>query len=171
MVSLVDLVPQPVAVEVNGKTVTVKGLAVRDIGALLVRFPALMALFSSSASFSIENLVKSDDDAAGAIIAAGCGEAGNPDAEAAAGRLPVSVQAELLEAVLKASMTKGAGPFGETMTRIMGLVFGAEPTAAAVTEGVKVRAKSSPKASNSSAAAAIRSTPSLDTRPGNSSPG
>jgi hypothetical protein len=85
----------------------------------LLRFPELRALISGR-DVGLDQLLALGGDIVGAVIAAGCGQVGDELAEAAAGRLPLDDQAELLTAVMKLTMPQGIGPFVDKLSR-MGL--------------------------------------------------
>ncbi len=60
-----------------------------------------------------------------AILAAGTGAPGDPDAEQAAGRLSIDEQADLMAAIARATLPNGVGPFVEKLTAL-GVAVGSE---------------------------------------------
>ena len=81
---------------------------------LLARFPDLRKLFAGR-DVGMEELLAIGGDLVAAIIAAGTGAPGDPAAEAAAGRLGIDEQADLLAAILRVTLPKGVGPFVEKL--------------------------------------------------------
>src|SRR6516162_11256003 len=78
MVSLIDIVPQTKTVRIAAGEIELRGLALRHIADLLVRFPELRKLFVESApAVDVDTLLVGAPDAVGAIIAHA---AGQPDA-------------------------------------------------------------------------------------------
>jgi hypothetical protein len=119
MVSLVDIVPQTRTVRVNGGSeIELRGLGVRQIASLLLRFPELRKLFASGApALDFEAVAIAAPDAIGAIIAEA---ARQPDAaDAIADAMPLDDCAECLNAVLDLTMPDGFAPFMEKLGRLL----------------------------------------------------
>jgi hypothetical protein len=70
MVSLVDIVPQTRTVPIAGGEIELRGLGLRQIAGLLVRFPELRKLFTPGGpEWDLEALLLLMPDAVGSIIA------------------------------------------------------------------------------------------------------
>lgn len=116
MAILPDLAPTE-TVMVRGKPVPVVGVPVKDIAALLIRFPEFGALFGmANKTLDTARLLGMGDAVVAAIIAAGLGRLGDQEEEAIASGLVLEEQFDLIEAVMRLTMPKGAGPF---VTRVM----------------------------------------------------
>lgn len=125
MRGLLDIAPRTVTVDVGDVKVGVCGVSVRGVAGLLARFPALQTLLSGR-EVTPDKLAEIAPDAVAAIIAAGTGYPGNPEAEKIADELPIDAQAELLSAILKVTMPKGVGPFVEKLQGL-GAVLNLDP--------------------------------------------
>jgi len=120
MVALTDIVPQRRIVTINGGTeVELRGLGLRQISSLLLRFPELRNLWSNGApALDFETIVIAAPDAIGAIIAE---SAGQPDAaDTIADALSLDDCAECLGAVLGLTMPDGLAPFMERLEKLFG---------------------------------------------------
>ena len=120
MVSLVDIVPQRRTVRINGGSeVELRGLGLRQIASLLLRFPELRKLFATNApGLDYEAVVIAAPDAIGSIIAEA---AGQPDAaDNIADALSLDDLAECLIAVRDLTMPDGVGPFMERLEKLVG---------------------------------------------------
>lgn len=74
----------------------------------MLRFPAIHDLFMGKGlSLDIEALLTVGPDGVAAIIAAGCGLAGNPEAEAFADGLTLADQVEALAKILEVTLPEG----------------------------------------------------------------
>lgn len=140
MVGLLDIAPVGATVVVQGKAIDVQGVNAKGVALLLARFPALRALMSGR-DVGISDLMEMGGDIVAAIIAAGCGQPGNAEYEAAAGRLSINDQADFVAEILRLTMPNGVGPFVEKVSK-MGTVLGAQVSAPAG----KVPDTKSPKA-------------------------
>lgn len=121
MVSLVDIAPIGEGVSIRGQNIECKGISAEGIARLIVRFPEMRALMSGRAlELSPDRLLVLVPAAIGAIIAEGCGD-GSEAHEAAANRLAVGEQMDLLEAIIKMTLPGGVGPFVEKLERLMAL--------------------------------------------------
>lgn len=124
MTSLLDIAPSTETVPINGQAVAVYGVSAKGVASLLGRFPELRALMSGR-EVEPDKLMAMSGDAVAAILAAGTGAPGDPEAERIAGLLAVEQQADLMEAILRLTMPRGVGPFVEQLGR-MGALLGAE---------------------------------------------
>ncbi len=129
MVGLVDIAPAVETVGIRGHEIEVTGVSAAGVATLLSRFPELRRLFAGR-DVSMDQLVAVGGDLVNAIIAAGTGRPGDEAAERAAGRLSVEEQADLLGAILRATLPRGVGPFMETLAAL-GAALGADVPAAA----------------------------------------
>lgn len=121
MVSLIDIVPQRRTVRINGGSeVELRGLGLRHIAGLLLRFPELRKLFADGApALDFEAIITTAPDAIGSIIAEA---AGQPEAaDNVADAMSVDDCAECVGAVLALTMPDGLGPF---MEKLGGLLDG-----------------------------------------------
>ena len=119
MVGLLDIAPLTQTVTVRDQPIEVTGVSAKGVAQLLLRFPELRALISGR-EVGLDQLLALGGDIVAAVIAAGCGQAGDAQAEAAAGRLGLDDQAELLAAIMTLTMPQGLGPFVDKLAR-MGL--------------------------------------------------
>lgn len=125
MVGLIDAFGGDLAVEtvtVLGRKVSVPGVSAKGIAYLLAKYPDLRKVMSGKAVEEAE-LFAMGGDVVGAIIAAGTGSPGDEAAEAFASALPLDAQADLLAAIIKATMPSGIGPFVDKLAA-MGLGAG-----------------------------------------------
>ena len=120
MVSLVDIVPQRRTVTINGGSeLELRGLGLRQISSLLLRFPELRNLFANGApSLDFDTIVIAAPDAIGSIIAE---SAGQPDAaDNIADALSLDDLAECLIAVRDLTMPQGVLPFMDRLEKLLG---------------------------------------------------
>lgn len=111
MASLLDIAPSTTVVNVRGTAVDVTGVSAIGLAALLRRFPALLHAIQGRAVLSVESLYDLGPEIVAAVIAAGTGRPGNEQAEAVAASLGVSVQLELLSAILAETLPDGVEGF------------------------------------------------------------
>lgn len=125
MASLLDVAPLTIPVMVGGAngavTLTVSGLSAAHIAMLFHRFPDLRKLFSGM-NADMDALMNAAPDCLAAILAAGCGAAGDPANEQAAANLPAEAQADILAAILKLTLPGGLGPFVEKLSTLPGII-------------------------------------------------
>jgi hypothetical protein len=121
MVGLLDIAPAAKSVTVRGSQVQVPGVSAEGIAHLLGRFPELRRMFAGG-EVNLGGLQAIGGELVAAILAAGTGTPGNAEAEKMAAGLGVDEQADLLEAILLATMPGGVGPFVEKVERIAGLL-------------------------------------------------
>ena len=119
MVSLVDIVPQTRIVFIEAGDLELRGLGLRHIADLLLRFPELRKLWVSGApALDVETLIENAPDAISAIIATA---AGQPEAaKQVADALAIDDVLECLIAIRELTMPGGADPFAEKLARLLG---------------------------------------------------
>jgi hypothetical protein len=120
MVSLLDIVPQKRSVQIAAGELELRGLGLRQIADLLLRFPTLRNLFTQGEpeGITVEALLILAPDAVGAIIAEA---AGQPDAaEAIADGFAIDDVAQCLIAVRDLTMPGGVAPFFERLRQLGG---------------------------------------------------
>src|SRR5580765_8069483 len=124
MVSLVDIVPQTRSVAIAGGAIELRGLGLRQIAGLLVRFPELRKLLVEGApELDLDALFLAAPDAVGAIIATA---AGQPEAAGTiADVLPLEDVAECLVAIRDLTMPRGPGPLFDRLAHLVGSAPGA----------------------------------------------
>lgn len=86
------------------------GVSAEGIVMLLKRFPEIRMLLTGK-SIDTGQLTELAPPAIASIISAATGTPGNKKAEQAAARLPLELQMEILEAVVRLTMPNGLGPF------------------------------------------------------------
>ena len=119
MVGLVDIAPSTRTVRAGGADVTVTGISVLGIAALLRQFPELRGMFTGDGFRADPNtLMEMAPKAVSAIIAAGTGAPGDTKAIAIADGLPVGVQFEFLKAIGELTMPDGPGPLLEALNAL-----------------------------------------------------
>jgi hypothetical protein len=119
MVSLVDIVPQTRTVQTAAGELELRGLGLRQIAELLLRFPSLRNLFVQNApELGVETLLLMAPEAIAAIVAEA---AGQPEAAGAIadGGLSLDDLAECLVAVRDLTMPNGAAPLLERLTKLL----------------------------------------------------
>ncbi|TCN30343.1 hypothetical protein [Sinorhizobium americanum] len=121
MASLLDIADAVETVTVGDKKIEVRGIDGFAIAGLLLRFPELRKLISRVAVDPMD-LVAIGADVVGAIIAAGCGSAGQTKYEDKAKRLPLDAQLDFLTKIIRLTMPGGSGPFVEKLTALMAVV-------------------------------------------------
>lgn len=123
MAGLLDIAPAAETVTIRRAKIEVTGVGADGIAMLLSRFPDLRAVLSGIA-VEIDDLIGLGGEVIGAILAAGTGAAGDEAAEAAARRLGVDEQLDLLSAIMRVTMPKGVGPLAAKL-EAMGLLLDA----------------------------------------------
>ena len=127
MISLIDIVPQTRTVQLASGEIALRGLGLRQIAELLVRFPTLRSLlvFDGELALDVDTLIRVAPDAIGAIVAEA---AGQPEAaDTVADGLPLDDIAECLLAVIDLTMPNGPSPFLGRLTKLLGTGTAAEP--------------------------------------------
>jgi hypothetical protein len=121
MVGLIDMAPGTDTVEVRGTSVAVHGVSASGLALLLSRFPDLRKLMTGL-EVETAQLMAIGGEAVAAIIAAGCGYAGDEKAEVVASKLSLDAQADFLGAILRLTLPKGLGPFVAKLTALGGIL-------------------------------------------------
>lgn len=120
MPGLKDIAPSFRTVAVNGVQVPVPGISAHGIAYLFYRFPVVRELMGEQdVKLSPEDLMKLGPEAVSAIIAVGCGDIGDEEAEKAAAALPAELQVDFLEAVIGETMPSGVGPFVQRLSGLL----------------------------------------------------
>ncbi|RWO35919.1 MAG: hypothetical protein EOS11_33305 [Mesorhizobium sp.] len=136
MPDLLSIAPLTETVPVRGAGAIICGVPVKAIARLLARFPDLRKMWATG-KWDVDQLLGMSDEVIAALIAAGCS---NID-EANADNLALDEKAELLAAIVRVTMPRGPGPFMATLTALLGTVGGG---AASPTAPVSKSRKSSP---------------------------
>jgi hypothetical protein len=106
--------------------VRIAGVSALGISYLLARFPEFRMMLTGR-EVKVDQLMTLAPDAIAAVIACGCGvvptgkegdEKRQHDAEAKAASIPIGVQADFLEAILRVTMPQGVGPFVARLERL-----------------------------------------------------
>ena len=126
----------------DGRESEVVGLSTGNVGDLMEKFVPMQKFFMG-APVTVGEIVKTAPDAIPLIIAMGFREGDNPEAVQAAADLTIEEQSELLEAIGKATFTRGFGPF-DARLRALGLAVKGETGKAPDTTSQRPRAPSSP---------------------------
>lgn len=112
MVGLLDIVNVPETVMVREVPVPVHGVSVRGIAHLMTQFPEIREVLGGrQVDVTPELLVNRAPRAIAAVIAAGCGMPGDPQAEEVAAGLGVDEQLELITAIIRKTLPGGLSPF------------------------------------------------------------
>lgn len=119
MPSLLDIIGITETVPIGSVDIEVGGVSAGDIARLLARFPELRAMMAGR-TVELDKLIAIGGDAVAAIIAAGTRHAGEAEHEAAAARLGVANQAELLGAILRLTFPNGIAPLVEQLAAMGG---------------------------------------------------
>lgn len=118
MTGLMDIAPVAGAkVNIRGVDLEVRGLSLGDIAMLLGRFPKVAEVFSRQEG-AMEAIMRSGHDIIAAIIAAGCGMAGDAEAEEKAEGLSLQEQFEVIVEVVRLTMPDGPRPFVEKLASL-----------------------------------------------------
>lgn len=110
---------EKVAINGNGEYLEVRGVSAQDVATLLEKFPALQKVFLGR-GISIDDLRALAHDCIGSIIAAGFGKLGDEETENAANALPLEFQTDCIEAIGRATLPSGFGPFANRVTAAFG---------------------------------------------------
>ena len=119
MVSLVDIVPQTKTVQIAAGDLELRGLGLRHVADLLVRFPELRKLFVQGApALDVDALIETAPEAVAVIIAEAAEqpEAAPQIAEAMA----LDDMVECLLAVRELTFLNGTAPFMERLRKLSG---------------------------------------------------
>lgn len=124
MVGLLDIAPLTEKVTVSGKQIEVFGVSAVGIASLITEFPEIKKLMSGK-EVDVSSLLAMSGSAIAAIIAAGVGHPGEEAYQAAASRLPLEAQTDILGAIIKVTLPNGIGPFFEKLTALLAVKDGA----------------------------------------------
>lgn len=119
MAGLRDIAPIKETVDVNGTAVDVVGVSAEGLVYLLNSFPEIRMAMTSK-KVDPARWMQLGGKIIAAIIAAGTGNPGDPECEAIAASMPVSVQMEFIEKIMKLTMPEGPLPFMERATALLG---------------------------------------------------
>lgn len=113
MPGLKDIVSSYKTVKVKGVDIATPGISAEGIGYLFQRFPVIRELIGGKNDVTLtpEDLAKLAPEVVAAIIACGCGDVNDPEAEAAAAKLGAEHQLDLLESIIGETMPSGPAPF------------------------------------------------------------
>lgn len=109
MAGLLDIARKQATVEIGGVHVVVNGVSAKSIANLMGRFSGVAELLSAG-GITAADIAKLGPEVAGAIIAAGTGNAGDAEAEAFAADLNLGIQLDLIGAIIDVSMPSGNSP-------------------------------------------------------------
>lgn len=121
MASLLDIAATPRKITIQGKEIEVYGITAETLSLLLLRFPAIMKAFGGMTP-SNESLIAIGPEAVAAIIACGVGHPGDKQQEAAAAKLGLGDQMDLLDEILRLTFPRGVGPFVSKLEELGALV-------------------------------------------------
>jgi hypothetical protein len=120
MADLLDIADLSEEVPVGEKTLTVYGISAGDLVGLVTRFPALRDALSSGRAvqpgqdqIDAPSLIQEAPRAIGPLLAAGLGHLGEAEYENRAARLPIGVQVDIIDVIIRLSIPDGIGPFVE----------------------------------------------------------
>lgn len=109
--SLTDIGPVYEDVPVTAeKAVRVSGISAKGIFTIFQRFPQVMEWFKGG-RIDLQGLIAEMPDAIAAIIAAGCNQPGDDEAEEIAGSYAAETQLDITEAIGRLTFKNGFGPF------------------------------------------------------------
>ncbi len=145
----------------DGREAEVVGLSTGNVGDLMERFVPMQKYFMG-APVTVAEILATTPEAIPLIIAMGFKQADNPEAVEAAADLTIEEQSELLEAIGKATFTRGFGPF-DLRLRALGLAVKGEETG-------RVPATTSPRPQRTSSPPASPKSGSSDSPPDTSPP-
>jgi hypothetical protein len=109
----------PVTQTIAGLTVT--GVSLRRVAALMVQFPVLAGMFKGG-GVDASNLMEAGPDVVTAVIAAAAGRTGDKAAEKKIDDLALGTQAELLLAAVRATFPDGVDPFKDRLLQLASLL-------------------------------------------------
>ena len=128
----------------DGRESEVVGLSTGNVADLMDKFVPMQKFFMG-APVTVAEIVATTPEAIPLIIAMGFREGDNPEAVEAARDLTIEEQSELLEAIGKATFTRGFGPF-DARLRALGLAVKGETGKAPDTTSQRPPQPSSPPA-------------------------
>jgi hypothetical protein len=140
MVGLLDIAPVTATVKWGETEIQCRGVSVKGVAILLQDYPQFTALIAGGA-IKPEQILSAAPELVAGIIAAGTGTPGNKEAQEKAADLPMEVQLDLLEHIIKMTMPSGPAPFLRRLTGLLNSI-GAVSNANA---GVQIEAPSTGK--------------------------
>lgn len=119
MVSLVDIVPQTRTIALSAGEIELRGLGLRQIADLLLRFPSLKKLVTEGApTIDIDDLLLTAPDAIGAVIAEA---AHQPDsADTIPDKLPLDDVVLCLLTIRELTLPADPSPFFDRLAKLLG---------------------------------------------------
>ena len=156
MSDLLDIAPATsvAVVKIDCGRYVVRGITIKEIAAIVARFPALKKVASGGASTNedfIVQMIVACGEASAPIIAAALGHLGNPEYEKRAEKLLPEQQLKFIHEIVELTFPNGIGSFFEALMRLIG----GAPKEAKV---VKIRLRQSPSTSLPSSGADSRPT-------------
>lgn len=121
---LLDVLPPPKTVTIQGKDFSVTALGGRTISRILGKHENLRAYFTGREVDAV-GIFQTALDAVPSIIAAGMGKPFDAETEEQADMIGLENQMELVTAILEATMPRGIDPFIEKFTALGRIVSGA----------------------------------------------
>lgn len=120
MTSLVDLGPLEKNVTIRGKSIAVRGVNAHDIFGLLQDYPELRLVIAGKRTEGdlALSLIQGIPGSIGSIIAAATGHGGEPEHIAAAQRLTIGEQTELLVAAIELTFPQGVSSFLDSLVKL-----------------------------------------------------
>lgn len=100
----------PIGLDGGDPKLRVKGISAKGVLQLLLRFPDMQRWLSGQ-TIAVTDVMLQTPEAIAAIIAAGTGKPGDPDAEEIASDLPVEIQSNIIDAIYRQTFRSGFGPF------------------------------------------------------------
>lgn len=158
MVGIVDIAPVRRFVETEGQRIDVPGVSAEGLAYLLSQFPQFMELrqlIGASKDGSADKELSTLLFAMGPkmlheVLAAGCGYPGDPVALERVAEYDLTTQADLLDAILSKTLSKGLDHFLGRLTSIKATLSPPATLADKVREASRQKRKLSPEPSSSS---------------------
>jgi hypothetical protein len=123
MASLLDIAPSLATVTIQATAIPVPGVSVAGLADLIRRFEPIRGMLSGeNVTLSVETLCDLGPSVVAAIIAAGTGQPGSAEHEAAAARLPLMDQAELIAKIIDVTFPAGLGKATALLEKLAGQV-------------------------------------------------
>lgn len=117
--TLADLAAMSEDVPVGTRHITVHGISCANALAIFRRFPKIANMING---FDLKTFIELAPEAVAAIIATGCGQFDDPEAEAQAAAIGIETQFDILQAIGGLTFKSGFGPFVERMFSLAGRV-------------------------------------------------
>jgi len=136
MVGLLDFKPPGQTFSLGGKDIAVPGLTFGHIRDLVARFPKLGELLQGKTVMA-SDIVSTIPDAVPAIIATGFGFPADKEQEAAASKMTIGVQIDMIDAVIKATEPSGEGPLSKKLRGLLADAVPAAPQVPSITSSDK----------------------------------